>query len=243
MVTSIIAIGIFNIPTFARITRGSANAVWAREFVLAARASRQGRASRITIEHVLPNILSVLIVQATIQFALAILAEAALSYLGLGTQPPQPSWGRMLNEAQTLLFQAPMLAVYPGRRDRARGARPQPARRRLARPARSAPGAGALTMTIRNMPCSKSTTSASQLQHQPRPGAGRARRQLRAGARRDAGPGRRIRLRQVDHGAGADGPAAGQRRRHAAASGFDGSELVGLSRCATTASCAATASA
>ena len=62
----------------------------------------------------LPNILSILIVQATIQFALAILAEAALSYLGLGTQPPQPSWGRMLNEAQTLLFQAPMLAVYPG---------------------------------------------------------------------------------------------------------------------------------
>ncbi|NDG41360.1 MAG: ABC transporter permease subunit, partial [Betaproteobacteria bacterium] len=53
-------------------------------------------------------------VQATISFATAILAEAALSYLGLGTQPPQPSWGRMLNEAQTLLFQAPMLAVYPG---------------------------------------------------------------------------------------------------------------------------------
>jgi peptide/nickel transport system permease protein len=56
----------------------------------------------------------VLIVQATIQFALAILAEAALSYLGLGTQPPQPSWGRMLAEAQSLIFQAPMLAVYPG---------------------------------------------------------------------------------------------------------------------------------
>ena len=56
----------------------------------------------------------ILIVQGTIQFALAILAEAALSYLGLGTQPPQPSWGRMLNDAQTLLFQSPMLAVYPG---------------------------------------------------------------------------------------------------------------------------------
>jgi peptide/nickel transport system permease protein len=69
---------------------------------------------RITLEHVLPNILSVLIVQATIQFALAILAEAALSYLGLGTQPPQPSWGRMLSEAQTLMFQAPLLAVWPG---------------------------------------------------------------------------------------------------------------------------------
>ena len=113
MVTSIIAIGIFQIPIFIRVTRGSANAIWAREFVLAARASGKG-GFRITLEHVLPNILSVLIVQATIQFALAILAEAALSYLGLGTQPPQPSWGRMLNDAQTLLFQSPMLAVYPG---------------------------------------------------------------------------------------------------------------------------------
>lgn len=113
MVTSITAIGIFQIPIFVRVTRGSANAVWAREFVLAARASGKG-GFRITTEHVLPNILSVLIVQATIQFALAILAEAALSYLGLGTQPPQPSWGRMLNDAQTLLFQEPSLAVYPG---------------------------------------------------------------------------------------------------------------------------------
>ena len=113
MVTSITAIGIFQIPIFVRVTRGSANAIWAREFVLAARAAGKGT-SRITIEHVLPNVLSVLIVQATIQFALAILAEAALSYLGLGTQPPQPSWGRMLNDAQSLLFQSPSLAVYPG---------------------------------------------------------------------------------------------------------------------------------
>jgi peptide/nickel transport system permease protein len=113
MVNAIIAIGIYNIPTFARITRASANAVWSREFVLAARACGKG-AFAITIEHVLPNIASVLIVQATIRFAIAILAEAALSYLGLGTQPPQPSWGRMLSEAQSLMFQAPMLAVYPG---------------------------------------------------------------------------------------------------------------------------------
>ena len=113
IVNSIIAIGIHNIPTFARITRGSANAVWSRDYVLAARAC--GKSPwRITLEHVLPNILSVLIVQATIQFALAILAEAALSYLGLGTQPPNPSWGRMLSEASTLLFQMPMLGVYPG---------------------------------------------------------------------------------------------------------------------------------
>ena len=113
MVNAIIAIGIYNIPAFARITRASANAVWAREYILAARASGQSTWA-ITWEHVLPNIASVLVVQATIRFAIAILAEAALSYLGLGTQPPQPSWGRMLSEAQTLLFQAPMLAVYPG---------------------------------------------------------------------------------------------------------------------------------
>jgi peptide/nickel transport system permease protein len=113
LVMSIVAIGLFNIPVFARITRGAANAIWARDYVLAARAAGKGR-WRITLDHVLPNIASVLIVQATIQFALAILAEAALSYLGLGTQPPQPSWGRMLSEAQTQIFQAPQLAVYPG---------------------------------------------------------------------------------------------------------------------------------
>ena len=113
LLTGIVAIGIFNIPVFARITRGAANVVWAREYVLASRAAGFGP-WRITLDHVLPNIASVLIVQATISFATAILAEAALSYLGLGTQPPQPSWGRMLNEAQAQLFQAPMLAVYPG---------------------------------------------------------------------------------------------------------------------------------
>ena len=113
IVNSIIAIGIFNVPVFARVTRASANAVWTREFILAARVAGKSR-FEITLEHVLPNILPVIIVQATIQFATAILAEAALSYLGLGTQPPQPSWGRMLNEAQTLMFQAPRLAIYPG---------------------------------------------------------------------------------------------------------------------------------
>ena len=113
IVNAIIAIGIYNIPTFARITRASANAIWSRDYVLAARACGKGGWS-ITWQHVLPNILPVLIVQATIRFAIAILAEAALSYLGLGTQPPQPSWGRMLAEAQTLMFQAPMLAVWPG---------------------------------------------------------------------------------------------------------------------------------
>jgi len=113
LATSIVAIGLFNVPVFARITRAAARSVWAREYVLAARACGRG-AWHITFQHVLPNIASGLIVQATIQFATAILAEAALSYLGLGTQPPQPSWGRMLNEAQGLMFQAPLLALWPG---------------------------------------------------------------------------------------------------------------------------------
>lgn len=113
LVNAIVAIGIFNIPVFARITRGAANAVWAREYVLAARTAGKSR-YRITVDHVLPNIANQLIVQASVSFATAILAEAALSYLGLGTQPPRPSWGRMLSEAQTLLFQAPLLAVWPG---------------------------------------------------------------------------------------------------------------------------------
>ena len=113
IVNAIIAIGIYNIPTVARITRAAGNAVWSRDYVLAARSCGKGALS-ITFEHVLPNIAAVLIVQATIRFAIAILAEAALSYLGLGTQPPQPSWGRMLAEAQTLMFQSPLLAVWPG---------------------------------------------------------------------------------------------------------------------------------
>ncbi len=112
-INSIIAIAIFNIPIFARVSRASANVIWARDFILAARAAGKG-AMRITIEHVLPNILAVLVVQVTIQFALAILAEAALSYLGLGTQPPTPSWGRMLNEAQAMIFRAPSLVIFPG---------------------------------------------------------------------------------------------------------------------------------
>jgi peptide/nickel transport system permease protein len=110
---SILAIGIFNVPAFARLSRGAARGIWVRDFILAARVAGKGRL-RITIEHVLPNIASLLIVQATIQFGVAILAEAGLSYLGLGTQPPNPSWGRMLNEAQTFLFIAPRLAIYPG---------------------------------------------------------------------------------------------------------------------------------
>jgi len=112
-INSVLAIGIFNIPVFARITRGSALSIYKREFILAARISGKGEV-RIAMEHILPNIASVLIVQGTIQFALGILAEAGLSYLGLGTQPPMPSWGKMLSEAQTMMFFAPQLAILPG---------------------------------------------------------------------------------------------------------------------------------
>jgi peptide/nickel transport system permease protein len=108
-----LAIGLFNVPTFTRISRASARSIWTRDFIQAARLAGKPR-WRITLEHVLPHVAPVLVVQASVQFALAILAEAALSYLGLGTQPPQPSWGRMLADAQTLLYQRPMLAVYPG---------------------------------------------------------------------------------------------------------------------------------
>ncbi len=112
-VNAMLAIGIFNIPVFARVTRGAARGVLVREFVLAARTA--GRSdTAIVLIHVLPNIAAVLMVQATIQFALAIVADAGLSYVGLGVQPPQPSWGRMLNEAQTFIWRAPLLAVFPG---------------------------------------------------------------------------------------------------------------------------------
>ncbi|MBT5001536.1 MAG: ABC transporter permease [Tateyamaria sp.] len=112
-VNAIIAIGIFNIPVFARVTRGGALQLWTREFILAARVAGKG-AIRISIEHILPNLANLLIVQATIQFSLGILAEAALSYVGLGAQPPTPSWGRMLADAQTLVSIAPHMALVPG---------------------------------------------------------------------------------------------------------------------------------
>jgi len=95
------------------VARAGAMALWPREFILAARASGKGK-TQITIEHILPNIVSMLLVQGTIQFALGILAEAGLSYLGLGAQPPMVSWGRMLFDAQTRMMVAPYLALFPG---------------------------------------------------------------------------------------------------------------------------------
>ncbi len=110
---AMLAIGIFYIPVFARLARATALSIWELDFVAAARVSGLGDLA-IARRHVLPNIMPALIVQATIQFAVAILAEAGLSYLGLGTQPPDASWGRMLNEAQTFMPIAPWTAVFPG---------------------------------------------------------------------------------------------------------------------------------
>ncbi len=112
-VNAVVAIGIFNVPVFARLARAGALSVWTRDFVRFALVAGKGRA-RISLEHILPNIAHLIIVQATIQFSLGILAEAGLSYVGLGTQPPQPSLGRMLADSQTLVDQAPWLALFPG---------------------------------------------------------------------------------------------------------------------------------
>jgi peptide/nickel transport system permease protein len=112
-VNAIIAIGIFNIPVFARVTRAGALQLWARDYVLAARVAGKSPL-RISYEHMLPNLVGLLVIQGTIQFSLGVIAEAGLSYVGLSAQPPIPSWGRMLNEAQTLTALAPFLALFPG---------------------------------------------------------------------------------------------------------------------------------
>ena len=112
-INAIIAIGIFNIPVFARVTRAGAMPLWTLDYIRAAEVAGK-RAPRISVEHILPNIANLLIVQGTIQFSLGILAEAGLSYVGLGAQPPTPSWGRMLAEAQTMVTLAPHVAIMPG---------------------------------------------------------------------------------------------------------------------------------
>ena len=110
---AIIAIGIFNIPVFARVARGAALPIWTLDYIRAAELAGKSTA-RISLGHVLPNIANILIVQGTIQFSLGILAEAGLSYVGLGAPPPVPSWGRMLADAQTFAAMAPHVAVLPG---------------------------------------------------------------------------------------------------------------------------------
>jgi peptide/nickel transport system permease protein len=110
---AMIAIGITTTPILLRLTRGQVMAVKVEDYVEAARAVGNPR-WRIAIFHILPNILPALLVQATLSIAAAIIAEAALSFLGLGQQPPAPSWGSMLNSAQRFLVNAPWMAVWPG---------------------------------------------------------------------------------------------------------------------------------
>lgn len=110
---AMVAIGIATVPSFARITRSGALGVLSTDFVMAARAAGRGPLA-IATRHVLPNVVGLIIVQASVSFAIAILAEAALAYLGLGTPTGQPSWGRMLFEAQSTLRSAPYLVLIPG---------------------------------------------------------------------------------------------------------------------------------
>jgi peptide/nickel transport system permease protein len=110
---AMIAIGVTATPIFVRLTRGQVLAVKVEDYVEAARAVGNPP-TRIALKHILPNILPALIVQATISVATAIIAEASLSFLGLGQQPPAPSWGSMLNTAQRFLTNAPWMAIWPG---------------------------------------------------------------------------------------------------------------------------------
>lgn len=110
---AMVAIGIATIPSFARLIRSGTLQVMRTEYVLAARAAGR-RPFAIGVRHVLPNVSSLIIIQASVGFAIAVLAEAALSFLGFGTPPPRPSWGRMLQESQEMLWSAPRLAVFPG---------------------------------------------------------------------------------------------------------------------------------
>ncbi len=113
LTNAMIAIGITTTPIFVRLTRGQVMAVKVEDYVEAARAVGNPH-WRIALVHILPNILPTLIVQATLAIAAAIIAEAALSFLGLGQQPPAPSWGSMLNSAQRFLVNEPWMAVWPG---------------------------------------------------------------------------------------------------------------------------------
>ena len=113
LTNAMIAIGIAALPTFVRLARGSALAVTAEEYIESARSLGCSRL-RVAVRHVLPNIVPPLLIQSSLTAAAAIIAEASLSFLGLGQQPPAPSWGSMLNAAQRYLVQAPWMAIYPG---------------------------------------------------------------------------------------------------------------------------------
>ena len=113
LTNAMIAIGIAALPTFVRLARGTARAVTTEEYIESARSLGCSRV-RIAVRHVLPNIVAPLLIQSSLTAAAAVIAEASLSFLGLGQQPPAPSWGSMLNAAQRYLVQAPWMAIYPG---------------------------------------------------------------------------------------------------------------------------------
>ena len=113
LTNAMIAIGIAALPTFLRLARGTAMAITTEEYIEAARSLGCSRV-RLAVRHVLPNIVAPLLIQSSLTAAAAIIAEASLSFLGLGQQPPAPSWGSMLNAAQRYLVQAPWIAIYPG---------------------------------------------------------------------------------------------------------------------------------
>lgn len=113
IVTAMVAIGISSVPAFARVARAATLQIMSQDFILAARASATPKRT-IAVQHVLPNIAPVVLVQCSVSFGLAILAEAALSYLGLSAPPTTVTWGRMLFEAQSYLFTNPNLAIWPG---------------------------------------------------------------------------------------------------------------------------------
>ena len=226
---AILAIGIFNIPVFARVTRGGALPLWTLDYILAARVAGKGRL-RISLEHILPNILNLLIVQGTIQFSLGILAEAALSYVGLGAQPPTPSWGRMLADAQTMIYTNPTLAILPGLAIVVDGAGAEPDGRRVARPARPAGAAGArmirldrLSLAIHGTPILRDVS-------------------LDIAAGQGLRAGRRKRLGQVDDRAGDDGAAAARRASPPAHAWLDGGDLLAQVGARDVRACAATRS-
>ena len=112
-INAVLAIGLFNIPVFARVARGGALSIATLDFVAAGRLAGLGPAA-IAYRHLLPNIMSLIVVQGTIQLSLGILAEAGLSYVGLGTQPPATSLGLMLRDAQSMFLIHPWLTLVPG---------------------------------------------------------------------------------------------------------------------------------
>ena len=150
LTNAMIAIGVSTAPRFMRVARAATLDASSNDYVEAARAIGNP-GWRVAVRHVLPNIVPPIMVQGTLAIAAAIIAEASLSFLGLGQQPPAPSWGSMLNSAQRFLTQAPWLAVFPGLGDLPRRAVVQPGGRRAARRARSAGAVGLVGFDRRTM--------------------------------------------------------------------------------------------